>query len=218
MAIKAVLFDLDGTLLNTLSDLTDSVNFMLENFGFPTHSEQKIRSIVGHGVKNLISRALPPDASEELFEKALSTYKAHYETNQINKTAPYAGIPAMLRELKSRGIKLAIVSNKHNEATQFLSRHYFGDLIDFTIGNCDFLEKKPAPDMANYVLDKLDISKNEAVFAGDAETDILTAKNAGLPCITVTWGFRDRDELIGSGAEIFVDEPKDFISVIENLQ
>lgn len=217
MSIKAVLFDLDGTLLNTLSDLTDSVNFMLESFGFPTHSEQKIRSIVGHGVKNLISRALPDDASEELFEKALSTYKAHYEINQINKTIPYPGIPAMLRELKSRGIKLAIVSNKHNEATQFLSRHYFGDLMDCTVGNCDFLEKKPAPDMADYALDRLSVSRGEAVFVGDAETDIQTAKNAEIPCISVTWGFRDREVLEETGAEIFADTSDELLKTIENL-
>lgn len=218
MAIKAVLFDLDGTLLNTLSDLTDSVNYMLSHYGFSAYSEKEIRSFVGHGVKNLISRALPEGVTEEFFEEALALYKAHYAENSANKTAPYEGIPEMLNLLHKSGIKLAIVSNKHDEATQELSRKYFGDVIDFTVGNCDFLEKKPAPDMAEYAMEKLGVSKEESVFVGDAETDILTAKNAKIPCISVTWGFRDRDELADSGAEIFIDTADELIEVINSLQ
>ncbi len=217
MAIKAVLFDLDGTLLNTLSDLTDSVNYMLSHYGFPTHPEKKIRSIVGHGVRNLISQSLPEGFTEEFFEEALAVYKAYYAKNSANKTAPYEGIPEMLTTLHNRGIKLAIVSNKHDDATQEISRKYFGDIIDFTIGNCDFLEKKPAPDMANFAMEKLGVSKEESVFIGDAETDILTAKNSGIPCISVTWGFRDRDVLAESGAELFVNTSDELISAIENL-
>ena len=217
MAIKAALFDLDGTLLNTLSDLTDSVNYMLTSYGLPTHSEEEIRSFVGNGVRNLILRSLPEGCTDEFFEEALAVYKAHYAKNSANKTAPYNGVPEMLNSLHNSGIKLAIVSNKHDEATQELSRAYFGDIIDCTVGNCDFLEKKPAPDMAEYAMKKLGVSKEESVFIGDSETDILTAKNAGITCISVTWGFRDRDVLTEVGAEMFVDTADELIEIIKSL-
>ncbi len=217
MPIKAILLDLDGTILNTLSDLTDSVNYMLEKFGFPTHSEQKIRSIVGNGVKNLITRALPEAASDEKFEEYLSVFKEHYEKNKANKTAPYAGISEALNSLKEKGYLLAIVSNKHNDAVYGLYKQFFADSVSYAIGNLDSIPKKPAPDMLYHTLEKLGAKKENAVYVGDSEVDVTTAKNAGIPCISVTWGFRDRDCLIDSGASILVDSPNELIAAIENL-
>ncbi len=217
MEIKAILLDLDGTILNTLSDLTDSVNYMLEKFGFPTHSELEIRSIVGNGAKNLITRSLPERTSDEKFEDCLSVFKKHYEKNKANKTAPYDGIPESLAELKKKGYLLAIVSNKHNDAVLGLKKQFFDDSVSYAIGNIDSIPKKPAPDMLYHTLEQLGVAKENAVYVGDSEVDVTTAKNAGIPCISVTWGFRDRDCLTESGATLFVDSPKDLVEAIENL-
>lgn len=215
--IKAILFDLDGTILDTLEDLADSVNYALSSLGFPTHTVSEIRAILGNGVKNLISRSLPENATEEDFEACLSIYKEHYEINKTNKTAPYDGIISLLTELKAMGYKLAIVSNKHDDAVQGLYKMFFSEYADFALGNTDALPKKPEPDMVYCAIEKLGVDHSEVAFVGDSEVDIKTAKNAGLPCIAVTWGFRDEDVLINAGADIIIHYPSEFISTIKNM-
>ncbi len=213
----AIILDLDGTILNTLEDLTDSVNFALENGGFPTRTIDEIRTFVGNGAKNLIVRALPEGESEETLNKTLAAFKAHYETNKTNKTSPYDGMPEVLAELKKRGCKLAIVSNKHDDAVQGLFNQFFSDTCDFALGNCDFLPKKPAPDMILYALEKIGKTVEDAVYIGDSEVDVVTADNTNIPCISVLWGFRDEDVLKASGAKIIANNPRDIITALENL-
>lgn len=213
----AIILDLDGTILDTLDDLTDSVNFALQKHGFPTHSREKIRSIVGNGARNLILSALPKDASEETLERTLATFKEHYETNKTNKTAPYDGIMDALATLVEHGCKLAIVSNKHDDAVGGLYRRFFSDVCDFALGNVDFLPKKPAPDMVHYAIEKLGKKISDAVYVGDSEVDVKTAKNSGIPCVSVTWGFRDEDVLRAAGAEIIIHSPAELVSAIEKL-
>ncbi len=214
---KAIILDLDGTILDTLSDLADSVNFALSKFGFPTHTRDKIRSFIGNGAKNLIISALPDGEKEKSLEKTLSAFKAHYEINKTNKTAPYDGIIDALHELLARGHKLAIVSNKHDDAVQGLYKQFFSDVCSFALGNCDFLPKKPAPDMVYYAVSQLESEISSAVYVGDSEVDIETAKNSGIPCISVLWGFRDEDTLKAAGAEIFISSPDELVSAIEKL-
>lgn len=217
MAIKAILLDLDGTILDTLEDLTDSVNHALSSLGFPTHTVSEIRAIVGNGVKNLISRSLPETATEAEFEACLAAFKAHYEVNKTNKTAPYDGVIPILAELKAAGYKLAIVSNKHDDAVQGLYKLFFSEYTDFALGNTDALPKKPEPDMVYHALKKLGADPSEGIYVGDSEVDIKTAKNSGLPCISVTWGFRGEDVLINAGADIIIHTPDELISTIKGM-
>ncbi len=217
MAIKAVLLDLDGTILDTLDDLVASVNYALETLGFPVRTRSELRAILGNGVHNLIRRALPQDATDLDFERCLDVYKEHYEKNKSNTTAPYSGIIEALKELRNTGYKLAVISNKHNEAAQGLYKQFFSEYMDFAIGNSSEFPKKPAPDMVYHVLEKFGLGRDEAVYVGDSEVDIETAKNAKLPCISVTWGFRDEDMLIENGAEIIIRSPEELCSAVKKL-
>lgn len=217
MTRKTIILDLDGTILNTLDDLRDSVNAALEKGGFPLRSLEEIRTFVGNGARNLIIRSLPDDASEETVEKTLSDFKAHYEINKTNKTAPYDGMIELLYALKEKGCKLAIVSNKHDDAVQGLFKKYFSDVCDFALGNCDFLPKKPAPDMVHYAIRQLGEEISSAVYIGDSEVDITTAKNSGIPCISVLWGFRDEDVLIAAGATHTANTATELLEILENL-
>lgn len=213
----AIILDLDGTILNTLDDLCDSVNAALKKGGFPLRTLDEVRNFVGNGAKNLIIRSLGDNANEETIEKTLSDFKAHYETNKTNKTAPYAGMLEALDELKTRGCKLAIVSNKHDDAVQGLYNQFFSETCDFALGNCDFLPKKPAPDMILYALKKIGKTVDDAVYIGDSEVDVTTAKNTNIPCISVSWGFRDKNILEAAGAEIIVDTPDELLKALKNL-
>ncbi len=217
MAIKAILLDLDGTLLDTLDDLTDSVNHALKSLGLPLHTKEEICSFVGNGVKNLILRSIPQNATDDDFKNCLALFKSHYEKNKTNKTKPYDGILPALSELKAQGYTLAIVSNKHDDAVQGLLKLFFSEYADFALGNTDALPKKPAPDMVYHTLDVLGISRNNAVYVGDSEVDIETAKNAGLPCISVTWGFRSEELLIKSGADIIIHTPRELPDAVKKL-
>lgn len=217
MAIKAVLFDLDGTVLNTIDDLADSVNYALSKLGFPTRTVSEVRRICGNGPLDLITHSLPDSANSDEIKECLSVFKSHYETNMTNKTAPYEGILSALAQLRKQGFKLALVSNKHDDALIDLAENYFPGCFDFSIGSSERLPKKPAPDMVDEALSKLGVSREEAVYIGDSEVDVLTAKNSSLPCITVTWGFRDEDVLISCGAYNFVHDPNSLVSAIEKL-
>ena len=207
------IFDLDGTLLDTLGDLAASVNYALRTCDMPEHSIEDVRRFVGNGVRLLMERAVPDGASNPCFDEAFSTFRQHYMAHSLDTTRPYDGIPEMLDALKAKGCHTAVVSNKFYAATQELCRHFFADTIDVAIGEheAEGIRKKPAPDTVNEAFRQLGISKDHAVYVGDSDVDILTAKNSSLPCISVLWGFRDRDFLQKNGAEILISAPSELL-------
>lgn len=208
---KAVIFDLDGTLLNTLDDLADSTNYALSKFGYPTRTIEEVRQFVGNGVAKLIERAIPEGKNNPNFEKCLSIFKENYAKNMYNKTAPYNGIIEMLSNLKSKGIKIAVVSNKFDLAVKELCKKYFEGFIDFAAGENEAqgIKKKPAPDTVISVLNEFNFAPEDAVYVGDSDVDIMTAKNSKMPCISVTWGFRDEKFLLENGATILINAPSE---------
>lgn len=208
---KAVIFDLDGTLLNTLDDLADSTNYALSRFGYPTRTIEEVRQFVGNGVAKLIERAIPEGKNNPNFEKCLAIFKENYAQNMYNKTAPYNGIIEMLSNLKSKGIKIAVVSNKFDFAVKELCKKYFEGFIDFAAGENEAqgIRKKPAPDTVISVLNKFNFAPEDAVYVGDSDVDIMTAKNSKMPCISVTWGFRDEKFLLENGATILINAPSE---------
>lgn len=209
MKYDTFIFDLDGTLLDTLQDLASSVNFALRTHGMPEHSIDDVRRFVGNGVRLLMERAVPDGAANPDFEATFATFREHYMHHSLDTTRPYPGIPETLAELKARGCRLAVVSNKMMAATQELVRHFFPDTIEVAIGEheAEGIRKKPAPDTVFAALKELNVGKENVVYVGDSDVDIQTAHNAGLPCISVLWGFRDKDFLIQHGAETFVSTP-----------
>lgn len=208
---KAVIFDLDGTLLNTLDDLADSTNYALSKFGYPTRTIEEVRQFVGNGVAKLVERAIPDGKNNSNFEKCLSIFKENYAQNMYNKTAPYNGIIEMLSNLKSKGIKIAVVSNKFDLAVKELCKKYFEGFIDFAAGENEAqgIKKKPAPDTVISVLNEFNFAPEDAVYVGDSDVDIMTAKNSKMPCISVTWGFRDEKFLLENGATILINAPSE---------
>lgn len=208
---KTVIFDLDGTLLNTLDDLADSTNYALSKFGYPTRTIEEVRQFVGNGVAKLIERAIPEGKNNPNFEKCLAIFKENYAQNMYNKTAPYNGIIEMLSNLKSKGIKIAVVSNKFDLAVKELCKKYFEGFIDFAAGENEAqgIKKKPAPDTVISVLNEFNFAPEDAVYVGDSDVDIMTAKNSKMPCISVTWGFRDEKFLLENGATILINAPSE---------
>lgn len=208
---KTVIFDLDGTLLNTLDDLADSTNYALSKFGYPTRTIEEVRQFVGNGVAKLIERAIPDGKNNSNFEKCLAIFKENYAQNMYNKTAPYNGIIEMLSNLKSKGIKIAVVSNKFDLAVKELCKKYFEGFIDFAAGENEAqgIKKKPAPDTVISVLNEFNFAPEDAVYVGDSDVDIMTAKNSKMPCISVTWGFRDKKFLLENGATILINAPSE---------
>ena len=198
---KLVLFDLDGTLLDTLGDLTGAVNHILEKLGYPTRSAMEVRSYLGNGARELVRLALPHAVEDKVLDEYLERYKKYYNAHSKIETKPYDGVVELLVELKRRGICTAVVSNKPDFATKELCREYFGGLIDFAIGDRADVERKPAADPILLAMKTLDCGV--AVHVGDSEVDVETAKNAGIPCVAVKWGFRDADVLEKAGAEYF---------------
>ena len=210
---RTAIFDLDGTLLNTLDDLADAVNYALTRFGYPTRTTAEVRRFVGNGIANLISRALPNGEDAPDFAEVLDTFRTYYAENSQKKTAPYDGILEMLSCLRAHGVRVAVVSNKFDAAVAALSCHYFGELVEIAVGESPGRAKKPAPDGILYALGCLGESCDGAVYIGDSEVDAITARNAGIPCISVLWGFRDREEIAAAGGSIFADTVKE----LENL-
>ena len=201
------IFDLDGTLLDTLCDLAASCNHAMRAMGFPEHSIDDVRRFVGNGVRKLIERAVPDGERNPLFEQTLAIFRQHYMVHSLDTTRPYPGIIELLQELKSRGKAVAVVSNKFDAATKSLCRHFFGGLVDVAIGESEQIRKKPAPDTVIEALRQLGAEKHGAVYVGDSDVDIATAANSGIPCISVLWGFRDRRFLIDHGATELVETP-----------
>ena len=213
MKVKAVIFDLDGTLLNTLTDLSASVNYTLERFGFPLRSAREVRSYLGNGIRALVEKSLPAD-KKDMTDECLKVFKDYYDIHKDDNTAPYDGIVDMLRSVKAAGLKTAIVSNKYDAAVQYLKDVTFSGLIDFAVGEGNGIAAKPAPDGVWLALKKLNAVKEESVYVGDSEVDLMTAENSGLKCVAVTWGFRDREELILRGAKNVIDAPDRLASLL----
>lgn len=216
MQKKIFIFDMDGTLLNTLEDLMISTNYALSQFDYPPHTIEEIRFFVGNGVAKLIERAIPDGLNNPNYEECLEIFKKHYAKNMYNHTSAYIGIPELLKNLKGKGIKTAVVSNKFDLAVKELSNKYFGDLIDIAIGENEQagIKKKPAPDTVFEVLNLMNLKSEDAIYIGDSDVDIMTAKNSNMPCISVTWGFRDREFLIKNDATIIVDKPEEILKYI----
>lgn len=209
---KTYIFDLDGTLLSTLNDLASSTNYALRWAGMPERTIEEVRMFVGNGVKLLMERAIPEGVNNPKFEETYAKFREHYMEHNLDTTRPYDGVPELLHELKRRGKHLAIVSNKFYAATQDLAKHFFPDTIEVAIGERENIRKKPAPDTVLEALRQLNVSKEDAVYIGDSDVDIMTAKNCDLPCISVLWGFRDKDFLIEHGGSLFVDKPIEILS------
>ena len=212
---KTFIFDLDGTLLDTLQDLANSVNYALRQHGMPEHTIDDIRRFVGNGVRLLMERAVPDGARNPQFEAAFATFRQYYMQHSLDTTRPYDGIPELIRELKARGCQMAVVSNKMMAATQELVRHFFPD-ITVAIGEHEAagIRKKPAPDTVFEALRQLAVRQElNAVYVGDSDVDIETARNSGLPCISVLWGFRSRDFLLAHGATTFAEHPLDVLKL-----
>jgi len=214
--ITTVVFDLDGTLLDTLGDLADGVNFALTQYGYPARTLEEVRQFVGNGVRNLIELSIPGGIGNPDFEPCLHMFKEHYSKNMQNKTRPYEGVVELLEALRKAGIKTAIVSNKFDKAVKELSKEYFGDHIAVSIGESVRIHKKPAPDCVYEALHELGSPARTAIYVGDSEVDVRTAHNAGLPCVGVTWGFREKEILVAEGAEYIIDHPLELLDILKN--
>lgn len=211
MNFDTYVFDLDGTLLNTLGDLAASTNYALRQYGMPERSIEEVRKFVGNGVKKLMERAIPGGLDNPKFEDTYACFRAHYLKHGLDTTQPYPGIMPMLEQLHERGKHLAVVSNKFYAATTELCRHFFSDYIQVAIGERENIRKKPAPDTVLEALEQLGVSKQGAVYIGDSDVDIKTASNCGLPCISVLWGFRDRQFLLEHGATTLIETPQQLV-------
>ncbi|MBE6130200.1 MAG: HAD family hydrolase [Erysipelotrichaceae bacterium] len=210
---KAVIFDLDGTILNTLDDLYYSTNYALVKYNLNKRTYEEIRCFVGNGVKVLIEKAVGEN-HQHLVDNVILEFKNHYKEHSLDHIKEYDGIKEVLIELKRKGLKLAVVTNKFNQAAQDIINKYFNGIFDIVLGETKELNRKPHPDMCNYVLQKLKVSSTEALYVGDSDVDIMTAKNANLKCISCSWGFRTKDELFSSGANIIIDNPFDIIKYL----
>ncbi|MBQ3162859.1 MAG: HAD family hydrolase [Oscillospiraceae bacterium] len=216
MKYQLAIFDLDGTILNTLDDLADSLNHVLAQHGFPQHTSDEVRMMVGNGILNLIKRALPNGTEQATVEAVYADFNAYYKLHSADKTKPYDGITEMLEQLKARGVKLAVVSNKADYAVQDLCVKYFGGIFDAVAGEKTGVPKKPAPDGVNNILAQLGIERKNSVYIGDSDVDLHTALNAEMDCIAVNWGFREEELLRENGAEVIVSSPNEIVKIIAN--
>lgn len=207
------IFDLDGTLLNTLDDLASAVNFALRSYGMPEHTRDDIRRFVGNGVRLLMIRAVPAGEQNPQFEEVFNTFRQYYMQHSLDTTRPYDGIQEVLLTLRQRGCRLAVVSNKFDAATKELCKYFFPHSIEVAVGEheAEGIRKKPAPDTVIEALSQLGVSADNAVYVGDSDVDLQTARNAGLPCISVLWGFRDKDFLLAHGATTFITSPRELL-------
>lgn len=217
MNIKAVIWDLDGTLLNTLDDLAASVNAALAMNGMPLRSTEEVRAFVGNGIRNLMMRAVPGGEANPAFDKALEDFIRHYGAHSRDRTRPYDGILEMLDKLSAAGVKHAIVSNKIDFAVKELSRAYFGERMCAAIGDDPSRARKPAPDSVFAAMREMGVTAQETVYVGDSDVDVLTARNAGVPCVAVLWGFRDEACLRAAGAERLARTPDELREIIGRL-
>lgn len=223
----SVIFDMDGTILNTLTDLHISTNYALSSMGFPTRTIDEVKRFVGNGVELLIRRALPENSDEKTVKECMKTFKFHYAQNMYNNTVPYDGILDMLKLLKNKAcpltstlsrranmgyVKTAVVSNKFDLAVKELTRRYFDGLFDLSVGQSDDIPPKPNPKGVLKCIEEF--QSKSPIYVGDSDVDIQTAKNAGIPVIGVTWGFRDRSYL--KGADYIIDKPNELINILSS--
>lgn len=213
---KTVIFDLDGTLLDTLEDLKDSTNAALSAFGCKERTLEEVRKFVGNGIRNLMLQAVEGGDENPEFENIFQYFKDDYKKNCKNKTKPYPGIMKVLEELKEKGVKLAMVSNKADFAVKELNSWYFKNLGMLAVGEREGLRRKPAPDAVFQILKELSMDKESAVYVGDSEVDIKTAENAKIPCISVLWGFREKDFLKENGGTVFVETPEELLDLLKD--
>ncbi len=215
---KVAVFDMDGTILNTLDDMTVACNYTLERMGMPGRTIDEIRMFVGNGIPKLVERIAPAGTDEETIKKMLDIFMAFYSEHSMDKTEPYRGIPELLKKLKDNGIMLACVSNKADAAMRKLCDAFFTGLFDDAEGERAGVNKKPAPDMVWAALEKIGAKKEDAVYIGDSNVDFETAVNSGLDCISVSWGFRTRESLEKLGPKFIADTPEEVYDIIINDQ
>lgn len=215
MKYTIAIFDLDGTILNTLEDLADSTNYALKTCGYPERTMDEVRQFVGNGIRKLMERAVPEGTPVEEIDRVHETFTAHYKVHCADKTRPYDGIMELLQNLKKDGCKLAVVSNKADYGVQELCKQYFDGVFDFAVGEREGIRKKPAPDSVNEVLKTLGCSRDRAVYIGDSDVDVQTAANAQMDHIIVEWGFRDVQFLISQGAKVLVEKPEEILEIVE---
>lgn len=211
--MKSVVFDLDGTLLDTLDDLTASVNFALKSCNYPVHTVDEVRRMVGNGVAMLIHRAMPAGHTQQQFDDCFGVFREYYSLHCNDNTKPYDGILDMLNRLYGCGVGLAVASNKLQPAVQKLVAHYF-PMIKVAVGDSPEYGRKPAPDMLIRAMKLLDSTPHDTLYVGDSEVDVVTARNAAVRCVSVLWGFRDKEQLLESGAAEFVRVPSEILSLI----
>lgn len=213
-AVKAIVFDMDGTLLDTLQDLTNAVNVALSKYGLPKKTVAEVCKVVGNGARNLVKGVVLEGEKHPNFEAIFEDYKAYYAEHCEEETKPYEGIWELLQELKKRKYKMAVVSNKPDGAVKVLAEKYFPGCFQVAIGDMEGYNRKPAPDLVYKALEELSASKEEAIYVGDSDVDLMTAMNAELPCVSVTWGFRDREFLMLHGASVFIDKPMELLELL----
>lgn len=214
--IKAVLFDLDGTLINSLDDLADGVNHTLREFGFPTHETEKYKYFIGDGMRKLIERALPEEyRNTDTHNKVLDAFLTYYKAHSLVKTAPYSDIDALLDALKEKGIASAVITNKAHAAAENITQHFFGDKISLTYGQREGIPTKPDPTLTRLVMDELGVKSEECLFVGDSGMDMLVAVNSGAVPVGVTWGFRTKEELKENGAKHLIDTPLELLGLVK---
>ncbi len=209
-----VIFDLDGTILNTLEDLADSLNVILDQYGYPQRSLSEVRGFVGNGIRLLVKRAMPEGSSETELDQLHQDFIQYYQQHCMDKTRPYEGIPELLREVRNRGYHTAVVSNKADQAVKTLCDRYFVGLFDIAVGERNGISRKPAPDSVNEILSSLQVNRERTVYIGDSDVDIATAQNAGMDGIIVTWGFKDPDFLKKMGARCLVSDPREILNLL----
>lgn len=217
MKYTTIVFDCDGTLLDTLTDLRNAVNHVLRLHKFPERSVSQVKASLGNGVAHLMRESLPDSVTDDEFNTYLDKFKTYYEEHLQDYTAPYPGILDMLDTLRTKGYKLAVVSNKIQEGITPLIKEYFGDRLPVAIGERPGLQRKPAPDMVLQALKELDSTPEESIYIGDSEVDVATANNSGLLCIGVTWGFRDETLHHELGVQYIARKTEDIITIIEEL-
>ncbi len=214
MKYRCIIFDLDGTILNTLDDLADSTNYALGQFGFSKRTTDEVRRFVGNGIGKLIERAVPENTDENTISEVLECFKKYYGEHCSDKTKPYEGIDKLIQFIKENDGLTAVVSNKADFAVQELCKQYFPGMFDFVVGEREGIRRKPSPDSVFEVLDKLSVKKEEALYVGDSDVDLETAKNAGIDCMAVEWGFRGRKFLIEKGADNIASKPQDIVNFL----
>lgn len=216
MKYKAVIFDMDGTILNTLEDLKNATNYALKQYNMPEHTIEEVRMFVGNGIPKLIERAVPAGTDPSTYSQVLKTFMEYYSVHNNDSTCAYPGIQNLVTELKKLGVKTAVSTNKADGPAQDLGQKYFDDVFDLIVGAQEGINVKPSPDSVNLILKKFGIEKKDACYIGDSDVDLMTAKNSKLDFIGVDWGFRGRAFLEEHGAKVIVSTAEEILKLVKN--